>query len=44
MSCAGYRYVLGRPVKYYRGGIRFPEVNRTLFAAYEVNFVKDLNI
>ncbi|KAF2353657.1 Methyltransferase domain [Trinorchestia longiramus] len=42
LSCIGYRYVLSRPIKYYKGGIRIPEMNRTFYPAYEVNFAKDV--
>ncbi|XP_018019041.1 uncharacterized protein LOC108675533 isoform X1 [Hyalella azteca] len=43
LSCLGYRYVMSRPIKYYKGGVRVPEMNRTFYPAYEINFAKDLN-
>ncbi|XP_042872686.1 uncharacterized protein LOC122253541 [Penaeus japonicus] len=44
MSCAGYKYILGRPIKYYKGTIRVPEMsNSTYFPAYEVNWAKVIN-
>ncbi|XP_037801393.1 uncharacterized protein LOC119596297 [Penaeus monodon] len=44
MSCAGYKYVLGRPIKYYKGIIKVPEMsNTTFFPAYEINWAKVIN-
>lgn len=41
LNCAGYKYVLGRPIRYYKGVLKIPEMgNRTFFPAYEVNWVK----
>ncbi|XP_066947005.1 uncharacterized protein [Macrobrachium rosenbergii] len=41
LNCAGYKYVLGRPIRYYKGTLRIPEMtNRTFYPAYEVNWVK----
>lgn len=43
LQCAGYKYVLGRPIRYYKGSLRIPEVaNRTFFPAYEINWAKVL--
>ncbi|XP_063873668.1 uncharacterized protein LOC135107579 isoform X1 [Scylla paramamosain] len=42
LQCAGYKYVLGRPIRYYKGAIRIPEMNRTFYPAYEVNWAKVL--
>ncbi|KAK7067630.1 hypothetical protein SK128_003993 [Halocaridina rubra] len=43
LNCAGYKYVLGRPIRYYKGVLRVPEMsNQTFYPAYEVNWVKVL--
>lgn len=43
LRCAGYKYVLGRPVRYYKGSLRIPEMaNRTFYPAYEINWAKVL--
>lgn len=43
LQCAGYKYVMGRAVRYYKGSLRIPEMgNKTYFPAYEVNWVKIL--
>ncbi|KAK3856568.1 hypothetical protein Pcinc_037117 [Petrolisthes cinctipes] len=43
LQCAGYKYVMGRSVRYYKGFIRIPEMNnKTFYPAYEVNWAKVL--
>ncbi|CAL4109865.1 unnamed protein product [Meganyctiphanes norvegica] len=43
LNCLGYKYVLGRAIRYYKGAVRIPEMkNQTFFPAYEVNWVKML--
>lgn len=43
LQCAGYKYILGRAIKYYKGAIKIPEMgNATFFPAYEVNWAKVL--
>jgi len=44
LACSGYRYIMARPIKYNKGGILVPEMNKTFYRSYEVNFAKDLNI
>nr|XP_053642196.1 uncharacterized protein LOC128695545 [Cherax quadricarinatus] len=41
LQCAGYKYVMGRAVRYYKGVVRIPELgNTTYFPAYEINWAK----
>ncbi|XP_069949553.1 uncharacterized protein [Cherax quadricarinatus] len=41
LQCAGYKYVMGRAIRYYKGVVRIPEIgNITYFPAYEVNWAK----
>ncbi|KAG7175425.1 uncharacterized protein LOC121858451 [Homarus americanus] len=43
LQCAGYKYVLGRAIRYYKGSIKIPETeNKVFYPAYEVNWAKVL--
>lgn len=43
LQCAGYKYVLGREIRYYKGALKIPEMgNQTFYPAYEVNWAKVL--
>ncbi|KAL7639585.1 UNVERIFIED_CONTAM: hypothetical protein RMT77_010086 [Armadillidium vulgare] len=42
LSCLGYKYVMGRPAKYYKGVINIPEMEKKYFVSYELNFAKVL--